>query len=301
LNVFMVYGESIESDLDFDALPRATRIKNTILIQVERVSSIKKDTGISVRPCTAQGRTVHIVSHASHVSVQVDLVLGFELWLSSRRIYCLALDGTSEDLLKYWILQQIIPLFLLLNGSTEFLHGMAVSAIPYRNDQSGLSCIGFLGPSYAGKSTLLSYFLARGHALVTDDQLALSRRDYTEVLPAPPFYRAYRAAEELGVCAALYSAAATQLQRLYLLAPAPSGTGVLIERLFGMDAVTALFPNIHYSLHNSSKPDCFPLVENRFRGIADVSRRIPIARLYVPRNLNRLSEVYDLIQNDRMN
>ena len=297
----MAYGECIESDLDFDALPRVARIKNSILIQVERVASIKKDMGISIRSCTAQGRTVHIVSHVSHVNVQVDLVLGFELWLSSRRIHCLVLDDTSEDLLKYWILQQIIPLFLLLNGSTEFLHGMAVSAMPYQKDQSDLSCMGFLGPSYAGKSTLLSYFLSRGHALVTDDQLALSRRDYAEVLPAAPFYRAYRAAEELGVCTALYSATATQLHRLYLLTPAQPETEVRIEKLFGMDAVTALFPNIHYNLHNSAKPDFFPLVEDRFRGIADVSRRIPIARLHVPRDLDRLPEVYDLIQNDCVN
>ena len=298
MNVFMAYGECIESDLDFDALPRVARIKNSILIQTERVASIERDMGISVRSCSAQNRTVHIVSHVSHVNVQVDLVLGFELWFSSRRIRCLALDDTTEDLLKYWILQQIIPLFLLMNGSTEFLHGMAVSATPYRKDQSGLSCLGFLGPSYAGKSTLLGYFLSRGHSLVTDDQLALSRRDYAEVLPAAPFYRPYRATEELGVCTAHYSAAPTQLQRLYLMTSASPETGVRIEKLFGMDAVTALFPNVHYSLHNYAKPDFYSLVESRFRGIVDVSRRIPIALLHVPRSLDRLPEVYDLIQND---
>ena len=294
----MAYGECIESSLDFDLLPCVARSKDAILIQVERVAKLKRDTGVSVRPCTAQGRNVHIVSHVSHVHVQIDLVLGFELWLSSRRIQCFALDDTSDDLLKYWILQQIIPLFLLLNGSTEFFHGMAVSATPYLEDRNNLSSMGFLGPSYAGKSTLLSYFLSRGHALVTDDQLALSRRDYAEVLPAAPFYRAYRATEELGACAALYSATATQLHRLYLLVPAPPETEVRIEKLFGMNAVTALFPNIHYILHNPAKPDFFPLVENRFRGIADVSRRVPIARLHVPRSLDRLPEVYDLVQND---
>jgi hypothetical protein len=260
---------------------------------------IERDFGLSVRPCTAQNRSIHIVSHELYVAVQIDLIFGFKLWLTSSRIECFVLNEVSDDLLRYWLLQQILPLFFLLNGSMEFLHGMAVSTLPAPDLlAASKSCMGFLGESYAGKSTLLSYFLSRDHALVTDDHLALSRQDYTQVLPATPFYRPYRAAEDLGVRAATYSSAPTCLRRLYLLTPAASDSDVRAERLTGMDAITTLFPNIHYSLHNPEKPDFFPLVEDRFRGLADIARRIPFARLHVPRSLDRLPEVYDFIQND---
>lgn len=296
----MAYGVCVESNLDFCELPRVTGSKDAIQIQVERVTSIKADPGISVRSCVAQGRTVHIVSHVSYVNVQIDLALGFELWVSSRCIYCLALNGVPENLLKYWILQQIIPLFLLLCGSTEFLHGMAVSVTSYRKGQRNLPCMGFVGPSYAGKSTLLNYFLSQGHALVADDQLALSRHNYAEIAPTVPFYRPYRAAEELGILTARYSWEVRHLSRLYFLVPCAPEAETRIEKISGIDAVTALFHNIQYGLHNLARPDFFPLVESRFRGIADISRRIPAARLHVPRNLDRLPEVYDLIQNDHV-
>jgi hypothetical protein len=295
----MAYGKRIKSEFAFDALPIASSDDGAILIQVQRLQTIEKDTGLSVRPCTAQNRSIHIVSHDSYVAVQIDLIFGFELWLTSNRIQCFVQNEISDDLLRYWLLQQILPLFFLLNGSMEFLHGMAVSTLPGPElSASPPSCMGFLGESYAGKSTLLSYFLSRNHALVTDDHLALTRHNYTQVLPATPFYRPYRAAEDLGVRAASYSSEPTELRYLYLLTPASSDSDVRAERLTGMDAITTLFPNIHYSLHNSEKPDFFPLVEDRFRGLADLARRIPFARLHVPRSLERLPEVYDFIQND---
>ncbi len=300
----MAYGVGIESDLSFDALPKIERNSRTISLRVERVSKIGQATGVPVRPCTAQGRDVHITAGPSYVTVQVDSLFCFELWLSSNRILGRSRDDVSATLLQYWILQQILPLFLLLNGSTEFLHGMAVSDLPCQgvsgSDQRPQSCIGFLGESYAGKSTLLSYFLSRGHALITDDHLALSRDDYTQVLPATPFYRPYRASEDLGLVAASYSGDTMRLERMYLLVPAPAGAAINIERLSGMDAITALFPSIHYSLHNQEKPDFFPLVEDRFRGLADIARRVPVARVHVPRSLDRLPEVYDIIKNDRV-
>ncbi|WP_263382642.1 hypothetical protein [Granulicella arctica] len=299
MRAVIAYGRCIESDLPFDALPSAEHTAGAIRIEVQRDPEIPRDPGVSVRPCNAQGRMVHIVSHDLYVTVQVDHILSFELWLTANRIQCSALTDVSDALLSYWLLQQIIPLFLLLCGSTEFLHGMAVSSLPIADcgtDES--SCVGFLGASHAGKSTLLSYFLNKGHSLVTDDHVALAREDYTRVLPAVPFYRAYRAPEDLGVAASHYSAKSTRLKCLYLLSPAPPEAAPRMERLVGAEAIRALFPNILYSLHNAEKPDFFPLVEDRFRGLADIVRRVPFAILHVPRSLERLHEVYNFIQND---
>jgi len=304
LKTFKAYGVGIESNLPFFSLPETEHTDRTICIQFQRVESIQKDEGLSPRPCNAQGRTLHIVPHESYVAVQVDLLFSFELWLSSNRIQCQVSKEVSDDLLRYWILQQILPLFLLLKGSCEFLHGMAVSSFPVHGGPGQLSsfsdCTAFLGQSHAGKSTLLNYYLSRGHALITDDHLALSREDYTKVWPSIPFYRPYRAAEDLGLPAEAYSPDLVALRRIYLLNPVAADADPQIKLLTGMDAITALFPSLHYSLHNVKMPDLFPLVEDRFRGLADIARRVPIARLYVPRSLERLPEVYDFIQKDQV-
>jgi hypothetical protein len=299
LKASTAYGRCIESDLSFDALPGTSKTEDSILIQIERVALIEKDPGEAVRPCIAQGRAVHIVSHESYVAVQVDSVFCFELWLSSNRIKCFVLNEVPDAQLRYWILQQILPLFLLLSGTTEFLHGMAVSTSAAENS-SHIATMAFLGESFTGKSTLLAYFIGRGHTLVTDDHLALPRQDYTQTIPAIPYYRSYRAPENLGIPAPLYSSAPSRLNRVYLLTPAPAQADPKTERLTGMEAVTALFPLILYSLYNPKTPDFFPLVEDRFRGLADMARRVPIARLHVPRSLERLPEIYDFIHNDSM-
>lgn len=243
---------------------------------------------------------MHIVSYDDFVVIQVDTFLSFQLWTKANRICCFALNDVAEDLFRYWILQQILPLFLLFNGTSEFLHGMAVSKHPHHLEQSPASpaCIAILGESYAGKSTLLSYYLGQGHALVTDDHLALSRTDYTKVLPSIPFYRPYRAPEDLGLPAKIYSAAPTRLECIYLLQPAPPDAAPQVDMLQGLEAIQALFPSLNYSIHSSKKPNLFPLVEDRFRGLADIVRRVPIARLHVPRSLARLPEVYHFIQKD---
>ena len=300
MNVATAYGAGIESDYSLGALSVSDH-RHPLRLTVTRVATIEQDGASAVRPCTAQNRNVHIVAHPDHVVVQVDLLLSFRLFLRERRVEAAVLEGVADSLVRYWILQQILPLFLLLNRSTEFLHGMAVSVCPMSTPEAEQSCLGFLGESHAGKSTLLSYFLAKHHALVTDDHLALSREDYATVLPAPPFYRAYRAIEDLGVKANAYSAEPTTLRRLYLIEPGHPRSEPRVEPLSGMAALAALFPNIHYSLHNSEKPDFFPLVEDRFRGLADLIRRVPFARLHVPRSLNRLHEVYAFIVNQQGN
>ena len=203
-----------------------------------------------------------------------------------------------DELLRYWLVQQILPMFLLWNGTAEFLHGMAISAQRVDHRDSANPCVGFLGDSHAGKSTLLSYFLSKGHALVSDDHLAVSRENYLDVLPATPYYRPYRAGEDLGVVAERFSPEPTPLQRLFLLEPALPYADIEQEELTGLAAISALLPHIQYNLHNPEVPQLFPLVAERFRGLNQLARQVTIKRLYVPRDMARLPEVYDFIQKE---
>lgn len=301
MGTVVAYGRCIESDFPFNALPLADPAATVkpIRVTVERVSHIERDTGVVLKTGKAQGRDIRLVFRESYITVQIDLILSCLLYPATGKIECSAISSITDDVLQYWILQHILPLSFFFSGSMEFLHGAAVSAFP-----SGASSsqerkgIAFLGDSLAGKSTLLGYFLKRGHALLTDDHLPLSRQDYTVAFPALPYYRPYRASESLGVVAEEYSPEPACLERIYLLRPVRGEKEVRVKRLSGLEAITWLYPSLSYTLYNPEKPDFFPLVEDRFHGLADITRRVPIAHLYVPRAFNRLPEVYDRVQAD---
>jgi len=111
VNVYTAYGQSVETDLGFDALPFSDSAADSIHITVDRVSTISLDPGNPARPCSAQGRTLHIVAYPRYVTVQVDLLYDFKLWLADRRIECSVLEEISDNQLRYWLIHQIVPLF----------------------------------------------------------------------------------------------------------------------------------------------------------------------------------------------
>lgn len=293
----IAYGVGIESNMLFDALPQSTQCGRTIAIHIRQVSAIKQDASPSLGSARAGSRELHIVYHEDHISIQIESIFRFEFWVSSERILCDVLEGTPEDLIRYWCLQQIIPLFLFFSGSTDFLHGMAVGSYSRTDDADPFapsSCMGFIGQSYAGKSTLLNYFLSRGHVLVTDDYLAMSRLDYTQVSPAIPFYRPYRALEDLGLLAERYSPNPTKLKQIYLIQPVSSNADVRVDWLMGAEALTSLLPHLPYKTESGSISTLFD--EDRFRKLADMMRKVPFGRLHVPRSLDRLPEVYEYLR-----
>ncbi len=94
---------------------------------------------------------------------------------------------TDEDVAP--LLLGIVLSFVLRLRGTLCLHASAVA-------RSG-RVIAFLGPEWAGKSTLAAALAGRGHAVVTDDLVALSERDGTfHAQPGAPYLRLRPSAEE---------------------------------------------------------------------------------------------------------
>ncbi len=290
--VYAAYGVGIESGFPFGALPVFSGDVAAEL-RVERKSALPSPSSSLTSLCRAQGRNIYVEVIGGLIFIRIGAFASFVIDTVSGRITCDCLDIVPDPLLRYWIVQQVLPMFLLWSGKAEFLHGMAVSS----RINSG-ECAGFLGDSHAGKSTLLNHFLAAGHTLISDDHLALSRENYSDVLPATPYYRPYRAGEDLGHVAERFSPAPAPLQRLYLLEPTFAYAPVEAHAVQGMKAMEALLPHIQYNLHNPNLPQLFPLVAERFTGLNRLVRQVSIKRLHVPRDLNRLPEVYAFIQND---
>jgi hypothetical protein len=299
----IAYGVRVECDLALDDLPQDPLGKPEISVEVHRTPSLPIPAGLLLNTFRAQDRTAKFFFLETHAVIFIEGLFYFDLWLDTGSILCYCTERASDQLIRYWILQQILPIFLVLAGDVDLLHGTATTARSLIDTSSqadegtpdSRDCIAFLGPSHAGKSTLLSYFLSRGHGLVTDDHLALPREGPFQVFPAIPYYRAYRSTEDLGVVWKNYSPEPKQLQRVYILHPTAPDMALRSERLSGADAVAALMVDNHYLLHDYRALRFIPLVENRFRRLADLSRKISVFRLYVPRSLDRLSELYDYI------
>ncbi len=246
----------------------------------------------------AQGRSMQIYIAGRLLRALIGNMLCFDLCLSTNHVQCTVLSNVSDDLIRYWFLQQIIPILLLLNGSTELLHATAVGVAGPDGAHDGVRAIGFLGRSGIGKSTLLNYCLQQGCELITDEHLALDRSAITRAVPSLPFYRPYRSLEDLGIRATKFARHPRQLNCLYLLEPDTPTAAVKSEPISDGDIIRSVLLNTQYNVFSPRVPQARSILVRRFGDLAALSRSIPVRRLRVPRSMDRLPDVYRFIQND---
>ncbi len=306
MRVQVAYGLGIRSEHRFQSLPEGDSPLALIDLYLNRADKLPELDPRSLEVRQAQGHNIYIALTAQSLFFRVGAFLEFRLSFDAQRIACLALNGTPEGILAYWFLQQVLPLYLLCSGMAECFHGMAVDFSPLAGDAQSapscpVECAAFLGGSYAGKSTLLGYLLSRGHSLVCDDHLAIWRKDYQTVLPAAPYYRPYRASQDLGHVASRFHVSPLPLGRIFILEPTFAYAEIESVELSGLAAIEAILPHILYNLHNPRMPELFPLVAERFRGLKTLVQQTTVSRLHVPRSLDRLPEVYDFILKDLVN
>jgi hypothetical protein len=291
----VAFGVGLRSSISLELLPqlrvngRVISFTHTRMRQLP-VADAQPDNSYPAQGRTMQVRLLQHKVHADKVHVTIVDLLQFELDFSVDHIECIATEDASDDLVRYWFLQQMLPMFLLLNGSTELLHATAV-----RTDSGGVALLGCSG---IGKSTLLDYCLSQGGSLITDEHLAFDRSAYTMAVPSLPFYRPYRNAEDLGIRAARFETQPSELRRIYVLKPADASAAVSTEPLTHPELIASLINNRQYNVFNPDRPGFFPLVKKRFAGLASLVRDVPVKRLNVPRAFHRLPEVYQFMQQD---
>lgn len=286
----VAFGVALHSLLPMEMLPRMQATGRLLSFTCSRASRLPVPEAEPENTYPAQGRMmqVHVLQHGLRVLL-VGL-MQFELSLVADSIHCIATETATDDLVRYWFLGQILPMFLLFNGSTELLHATAVD--------TPQGAVAFIGASGVGKSTLLHHCLQQGGSLITDEHLALDRSDYTRAVPSLPLYRPYRSIEDLGVPAERFSPRPVELRSLYLLRPSDPQAPVSTEPLGSAALIASLLNNRQYNVFNPRLSQFFPLVQKRFAGLASLTRNIPIRRLHVPRALDRLPDVYRFLQQD---
>ena len=302
----VAYGLNLETTFNLEDLSRSTTGDATAVLEVERVERLSSFDGRLLQTLNTGTRTVQIYENGSSLVYLIDHLVSFELLVKTNRIRCFLSAEASDALLRYWLLHRILPIYRILSGSHIFLHAAAVGVeVTERGSETRCSagCIAFFGPSYSGKSTMLSYFLSAGHALVTDDHLALSSAvspasDCVEIAPGTPYYRPYRAVEDLGLVADNFCPEPLPLQQLYVLEPAAADAEIRMEALKPFEVLELLLEDLQYSAHESTVPEYRSVIENRFRGFSHIARQVPTWRLYVPRSMDRLPDVYRHIRNN---
>jgi hypothetical protein len=182
--------------------------------------------------------------------------------------------------LRFWVFHTFFPMVLEFAGIYRILHAGTVGV-------AGGALL-LSAPSFGGKSTLTDFFLRRGHPLFSDDSVALEKRENGYVaLPSYPYHRPYRRPEVLGASATKIARAPASVLMFVLLEKVPKECDVHIGELRGIEK----FKAFHYSAFIDFK---FKKRE-RLDNFAEMAKNIPVYKVTVPWDIQRLHEVYEAI------
>lgn len=215
---------------------------------------------------------------------EVEGVVRF-YWKSAHNTLCYELlENGNVQLLSFWLVHLFLPLYFTLEGVYEIFHGGAV--------ESEGGALMFAAPSMGGKSTMIDYFLRRGHSLVSDDKIAtLVEGGEFRLVPSHPYHRPYRKFEVLGDLSPSFSSHSCALHALYLLDRNEEGAEITIEELHGFEKFNAL-------RHHYLYPFDF-LRLRRFRYLSRILDSVPVFRIRRPWSIQKIPDVYEAILEHR--
>jgi len=232
-----------------------------------------------------QGRNVFLTTDRSfdeNVDKQmwsfiVEDIVTFIWEKGSSIIYYDKSQNTNIILLEYWFLHTLLPIYFTVERKYEFIHtgGVEIDSQP----------VLFIAPSYGGKSTLTDYFIQQGHAMITDDRVGLyDTSQNIKCVSSYPYHRPYRKMEDLGQKVENFITEDTDLHVIYVLESVDANDEIRFTRLKGIDSFKVLRYNFDFTL---------PLNKARsFELIAKIASKVPIYKLSIPWDLDRLNEVY---------
>ncbi len=233
-----------------------------------------------------QGRNTSLLWHKSILSsvknytFVVDDVVVFSWKQGSNMIQYRYLKHADDELIRYWLLHTFLPLYYVLENMYEMLH---VGAI----ELEGRACL-FAAPSFGGKSTLTHYFLEKGHNLLSDDKLAILKRDdHYYASPSYPYARNYRNLEDLGKHIKNFSTKALPVGCVYRLIQVDKEESISIREVKGIEkfAIVEMCNDIKLSM----------LKKEKFSQLHDMAKKTSIYEITVPQNFDSLEDVYEKI------
>ncbi len=189
-------------------------------------------------------------------------------------------NNFTEELLEYWCLHIVLPVFFTVEEMYDFLHAGAVEV-------DGKPIL-FVAESFGGKSTMTDFFMKQGHTVVSDDKVATYKKDgQFFAVPSHPHHRPYREMEDLGLFIENFANEPKPIYAVYKLEKADKDTDIRITELNGIEKFK--------TLRFSSEINLSFLKTERFTLLTNFTRQVPVFKISVPWDIERLSEVYDEI------
>ena len=186
----------------------------------------------------------------------------------------------TPELLEYWTLHIVLPIFLTIEEYFYFLHAGAVEI-------DGSSVL-FVAESFGGKSTMTDFFIKQGHTLLSDDKVAILQEDGKSLaVPSHPHHRPYRKMEDLGLFVTNMSESPKPISAIYTLHRVAHDAPISISELQGIEKFK--------SLRSSSEINLSFLKSERFKGLGRLAESVPVYKVMVPWDIERLEEVYMVI------
>lgn len=185
-------------------------------------------------------------------------------------------EPSAIELVPFWFLHIVLPFYLANERIYEFLHAAAVEV-------DGKAAL-FVAPSHGGKSTLASYFVDRGHGLISDDKLGAFEEDGKfRVVPAHRFIRPYRAFEVLGRQAATVAEGSKPIAAIFNLERVAADDPVAVKPIHGVKSFQELMANYLYRLNADAA--------HHMQFLTRLLNATPSYKAKVPDSLDRLGEV----------
>jgi hypothetical protein len=193
-------------------------------------------------------------------------------------------EGYTPQRLRFWIYHTFLPLLFQMEDMYHILHVGSVEV-------NGKAVI-FLAPSFGGKSTLTDYFLQRGHRLLSDDTLAIEKRDdgSFNAVASWPYHRPYRQPEVLGKLTENFVTEPLEIAGVYQLDKVDADETVSLSVLKGVEKFK--------TLHMGTFIPLFFLKERSFTFHTCFAQSVSVKRISIPWDTVRLQEVYRCIVED---
>jgi len=250
---------------------------------LETTSFIPSKFPIEIAYQNNQNREVYLLSDENEKwAFHVESVVSFQWYKSSNDIYYTLYNNGNDELLKYWYLHIVLPIFYSLNGTYNFLHTGAVLV----NEKPIL----FMAESFGGKSTITDYFMKKNHTLVTDDKLAtFEENGEFMAVPSIPYHRPYRKLEDLGLYVENFATCAYEMNVIYQLHKADKDADIDFKEVKGVKKFSFL--------HKGSEMNFGFNMKHHVPYLSKMANKIRLFKINMPWNLERQDEVYHAILN----
>jgi len=281
-----VYGTKITSDIDFPLdLSQETETCYEVELSSKVPPALKRSITCGFYLYGAHGREVILCSDREFDGSEAGQPWCYEVkdivtfyWIGRERtIYYEIHEKGDANLLSFWFIHLLLPLYMTLENMYDFLHAGAIEV-------EGKP-IFFIAPSMGGKSTMTDYFIKQGHALISDDKVpTFIQNGKFMAVGSHPYHRPYRKFEELGYRVENFTIGFKPIHAFYELEGVDGDADISIEEIKGFAKFDALLQNYLY-MFSWLKPE-------RLKYLSKMLNEVRVFHVKVPWELERLGEVH---------